>query len=67
MLATIKQAIEELPSTDFGEFYQTYIEKSQDSIIDHDVNRTSKLFTNIEDLTSAVQGLNILTEELKRL
>lgn len=67
MLATIKTAIANLPDVDFEDFYQSYVEHSQDSIIDNDIERSSKLFTGINDLTEVLQGLNTLTEELKRL
>lgn len=67
MLETIKQAVEELPNETFGEYYQKYVMQSQDSIIQHDVSFAGHQYHSLEDIPQLMQGLNTLSEELKRL
>ena len=67
MLEDIKQVILSLPDKDFATFYQDYVVKSQDSIIEHDVNLATKDYTSIEDACQVIRGINKLTEELKQL
>lgn len=66
MLSSVKQAIDSLPEKDFSEFYQEYIISTQDRIINHDLDLASRVFHNVEDVTYLIQGLNTLTEELKK-
>lgn len=66
MLSSIKQTIDNLPDKDFAEFYQDYVIETQDRIIEHDLSLAGRAFQNLEDVTYLLQGLNALTEELKK-
>lgn len=66
MLETIKETIEDLPSENFGEFYQSYVSRSEDAIIEHDIKLASSDFKSIEDITELIKGLNKITEELNK-
>ena len=67
MLSDIKEAIANLPDESFGEFYQEYVKRAQNSIISHNVNSAYKQYTTLEDTTAIIAGLNKITEELKFL
>ena len=67
MLQIVKDYIEDLPQDKFEDFYQQYVSHIQDEIINKDIQRASKLYTQIDDMAPLVSCLNILTEELNRL
>ena len=67
MLQTIRDSISNLPDKSFSEFYQEYVRSSQDSIINHDISIAAKQYTTLDDTTQILKGLNIITEELKKL
>ena len=67
MLSSVKQSILDLPQEDFGEFYRRYVIDSQDTIINHDLSLADRVFKSISNVTEIIQGLNIISEELKRI
>lgn len=64
MLELIKNTINTLPDISFGEYYQQYVIKTQDAILDNMLNIAGKQYTDIEDVTELIKGLNKLTKEL---
>lgn len=67
MLRSIRECITNLPQKNFDEFYQDYITQIQDSIIEHEVVQTYSKLDQMEDELTIIEGLNELTEELKRI
>lgn len=67
MLDTIKQAIVDLPDIPFEEYYQQYVQECSSRVVEHNVQRSSLEFRNIEDIPSAIKGLNTLTSEFTRM
>lgn len=65
MLQEIRSCIDNLPDREFEDLYQDYIKDSQDKIIRTDTRYVERNFRSIEDISSVIKGLNILTEELK--
>lgn len=64
MLSTIKEAVNNLPSKPFSEFYQEFISHVEDELIEYDMKKANSSFHSIEDVTDIVRGINKLTEEL---
>lgn len=64
MLESIKNTIDTLPDISFGEYYQQYVIQTQDVILDNMLNIADKQYTDIEDVTELIKGLNKLTKEL---
>lgn len=65
MLEVVKQTISDLPDDSFGCFYQHYIMRIEDKILDYDAKRASSLFHSIEDVNDIIKNINKITEELK--
>ena len=66
MLETIKEKLNEPPLVSFEEFYQSYVEETQDRILRHQIAVDSHKFRSIDDINTIVRDLNSLTEELKK-
>lgn len=64
MLKTIKEAIKELPSSSFADFYQSYIIGLEDDILRNDIKEATATFNSIDDVPTIIKGLNALTQEL---
>lgn len=67
MLPTIKRCIQELPETEFSDFYQDYIMESELRVRSHRVKLDLHRFTSVDDIHIILNGLNKMTEELKQL
>lgn len=64
MLKQIKQCISNLPEHDFACFYQDYIRRQENSIIDNDVKLLATRYQTLEDSNNVIDSLNILIQEL---
>lgn len=67
MLQTIKTCIDNLSAEPFAVFYQRYVMQVQDMMIESRVRSDSYRFTSLEDTGAVIRGLNLMTEELKKL
>ena len=67
MLQTIKKYIEDLPDKNFGEFYQEYIMKVEDDIVNSDVRSAELQWAGASSANEILSGINMLTEELNGL
>lgn len=65
MLEDIRKAIEDLPETEFSEFYQEYVIAMQDSIINHQLADMQHQFSTVEDIPELIKGINKLSEDLQ--
>lgn len=65
MLSKLKSDISDIPNTDFGNFYQSYVARMEDLIIQNDIKKASTVFKSMDDISTIIRGLNKLTEELK--
>lgn len=67
MLQTIKDYIANLPDKDFGTFYQEYVIRMQDEIIESNVTALESQCLGEKSTKEILSGINILTEELNKL
>ena len=67
MLQTVRNCIENLPEEPFADFYQDYVQRTQDRILARTIAVDSMRFTSLEDMNTVLESLNTMTEELKRL
>lgn len=65
MLSKLKSDISDIPNIDFGDFYQLYVARMEDTIIQNDIKKASAVFKSMDDISTIIRGLNKLTEELK--
>ena len=66
MLTTVKSSIRNTPDISFAEYYQQYIKSVQDTLLDKITKDVPRNFDSIDDLPIIINGINALTEELKK-
>lgn len=66
MLTTVKSSIRDIPNISFAEYYQQYIKSVQDTLLDKITKDVPRNFDSIDDLPILINGINALTEELKK-
>ena len=67
MLDTIRCELSKQSEMSFESFYQSYIMKLQDEIIERDLSKASRNLSSIEDVVELIKGLNRLEEELRTI
>lgn len=67
MLDTIRCELSKRTEMPFESFYQSYIMKLQDEIIERDLSKASRNLSSIEDVVELIKGLNRLEEELRTI
>lgn len=66
MLTTVRSSIQDIPDISFAEYYQQYIKSVQDTLLDKITKDVPRNFDSIDDLPIIINGINALTEELKK-